>query len=377
MLKKSQKKFISLIAMIIMLTPLLSACGNAKDETTIRIGVLAPLSGTEAFYGNDMLNAYKLAVDEINADGGLLGRKLVLSEADDGADPNMAIQAAAKIISNNVDFVVGGYASGATIPTLQQFSDADLMLLISCANSTRITEAGFSQTFMINSPGSHAVITLTNLVKSLGSANVALIHQGDDYSKNLSDLSSAALTQSGINIACIEVMEKDQADVSAIVTNIISSGADFVYWCGYHADGSNVIKQLRRGGYNGHIAVGDGSASPDLIVACGAEGEGVYVTSPPFVEFAVGGEKFVTDYTAKFGTPPGNYASLSYDTIYLLKAAIEKAGTLETAAVRDAVQSIEFQGLSGLIRFTPDREPELSNFMVLKIENGNFVLINI
>ncbi|MCL2254847.1 MAG: ABC transporter substrate-binding protein, partial [Lachnospiraceae bacterium] len=109
MLKKSQKKFISLIAMIIMLTPLLSACGNAKDETTIRIGVLAPLSGTEAFYGNDMLNAYKLAVDEINADGGLLGRKLVLSEADDGADPNMAIQAAAKIISNNVDFVVGGY----------------------------------------------------------------------------------------------------------------------------------------------------------------------------------------------------------------------------------------------------------------------------
>lgn len=381
---KKTLKLISLITAMIMLTTLLSACsgdgdgaGGGASGETIRIGVLAPLSGTEASYGNDMLNAYRLAVEEINAAGGVLGKQLVLAEADDGADANMATQAAARITSNNVDFVVGGYASGATMPTLQQFYDANLLFLISCANSTRITEAGFPQTFMVNSPGSHAVITLGDLVQSLGASNVALIHQGCDYSKNLSDLSEAALKGRGINIATVEVTERDQADVSAIVTNIIGSGADFVYWCGYHADGSNVIKQLRRGGYEGFIAVGDGSADPDLIVACGPDGEGVFVTSPPFVQFADGGEKFVADYTARFNQGPGNYASLSYDTIYLLKAAIEKAGSIETEAVRDAVQGIEFKGLSGTIRFTAEREPELSNFMVLQIQDGEFVLYEV
>jgi branched-chain amino acid transport system substrate-binding protein len=383
-------KLISLLTALFMLAGLFAACsetdnggndttpggGSENNEEPIRIGVLVPLSGTNAQFGNDMLNAYKLAVSEINAAGGVLGRQLVLVESDDGADPGMAVLAAERIISSNVDFVVGGYASGATIPTLQQFYDADLMMLISAANSTRITELGLPH-FMINSPGSHAVITLADLCKSLGVESAALIHQGCDYSQNLADLSAAELPTHGISIATTEVMAAGTPDVSAIVTNIRNSGADFVYWCGYPADGSNVIRQLRQGGFEGYIAVGDGSASIELIEFSGEAGEGVFVTSPPFVEFAEGGEQFVADYIAMFGADPGTYDTLCYDTIYLLKAAVEKAGSTDTAAVRDAVQGIEFKGLSGLIKFTPEREPELSNFIVLKIENGRFVLIEV
>ena len=351
--------------------------GGETNAEAITIGVLAPLSGSEAYYGKDMLQSYQLAVDEINAAGGVLGRSLALYEADDGAEPNIATQAAAKIISRGVDFVVGGYASGATIPTLQLFADENLMMLISCANSTEITKLGLAQSFMINSPGTHAVVTLTGLLKSLGSKKIALIHQGDAYTKNLADLCQAGLPKAGFEIATVQVMEKNTPDVSAIVTAIRNSGADFVYWCGYHADGSNVIKQLRRGGYEGSIAVGDGSASPELITACGKDGEGVYVTSPPFVEFAEGGGKFVAAYEAKFGMPPGNYATLCYDTIYMLAQAIEEAGAIETAAVRDVVQAIDYQGLSGRIKFTPEREPAVSNFIVLQIENGAFKLITL
>lgn len=365
----------TLLLMVGLLTSLLFGCSGKSNEITI--GVLSPTSGTEAYYGKDMLQSYQLAVDEINAAGGVLGRQLKLYAADDQADPNIATQAAEKIISKKVDFVVGGYASGATIPTLQLFRDAGLMMLISCANSTEITKQGMEQSFMINSPGTHAVVTLTALCKSLGTKKVALIHQGDSYSKDLSDLCATELPKSDIAIATVEVMEKNAPDVSAIVTAIRNSGADFVYWCGYHADGSNVIKQLRSGGYTGNIAVGDGSASPDLITACGDAGEGVYVTSPPFVEFAEGGEKFIADYKAKFNAEPGNYATLCYDTIYLLKAAIEKADSLETDKVRDAVASLEYAGLSGTIKFNSDREPALSNFIILQIENGKFKLITL
>ncbi|MCL2816540.1 MAG: branched-chain amino acid ABC transporter substrate-binding protein [Oscillospiraceae bacterium] len=374
------KKISKLLAILIVTTMLVSSLAlftgcSEDDGDAIVIGVLAPLSGSESYYGNDMLQSYKLAVDEINAKGGVLGRKLKLYEADDACDANMAATAISKIISRGVDFVVGGYGSGALMPTLQPIYDAELLLLISCANSTDITKAGFNQSFMINSPGTHAVVTLSSLLKSLGSTSVALIHQGDAYTKNLSDLCEAGLPPNGFKIATVEVMEKGAPDVSAIVTAIINSGADFVYWCGYHADGSNVIKQLRRGGYNGVICVGDGSASPDLIVACGEDGEGVYATSPPYVKLAEGGEKFIADYDKKFGMGPGTYATLCYDTIYLLKAAVEKAGTIETAAVRDAVQGIEYKGLSGTIRFTPDREPELSNFIIMQIKDGDFILV--
>ena len=369
-------RFIALLAAVCLLAAVFSGCSK-KDKSDIVIGVLSPTSGSEAYYGNDMLQSYQLAVDEINAAGGVLGRQLALYHADDACDANTASQAAAKIASQGVDFVVGGYCSGATISALQQFYDDDLLMLISAANSTDITKLGLNQTFMLNGTADHAAATVTDLCKYLGSKNVALIHQGDAYTKNLSDTCERVLPQSGIEIATIQVMEKSAPDVSAIVTAVRNSGADFVYWCGYHADGSNVIKQLRQGGYDGEIAVGDGSASVELIEACGSQGEGVYVTSPPYVGFSSGGEQFITNYKAKFNMEPGTYATLCYDTIYMLKSAIEKAGTVDTAKVRDVVQGIEYDGLSGFTKFTPDRELAISNFIVLQIDNGEFKLITL
>ena len=373
---KNLLKLLSLAVIMIIFATLLSGCAaNSGDE--ILIGVLVPTSGSEAYFGKDMLQSYQLACDEINAAGGILGKTVKLYQADDGADPNTATQAASKIIAKKPNFVVGGYASGATIPTLQLFYDQNLVMIVSAANSTKITELGLNQTFMVNSPGTHAVITLANLCKSLDTKKVALIHQGDDYSKNLSDLCQKALPESGMEISIVEVMEKSAPDVSAIVTAIRNSGADFVYWCGYPADGSNVIKQLRQGGYTGEIAVGDGSSSVELITGSGAAGEGVYVTSPPSVQFSEGGEKFMADYEAKFNMKPGAYATLCYDTIYVLKDAIEKAGSIEFEKVRDNVQKIEYKGLSGLIKFTDDRELAVSNFIILKIENGKFELVTL
>jgi len=350
---------------------------TVSNDSDIVIGVLVPTSGSEAYYGKDMFQSYQLAVSEINAAGGVLGRRLSLYQADDGCDADMASSAASKIVSKGVDFVVGGYCSSATIPAMQQFSDENLIFMVSAANSTQITEAGLTQTFMLNSPGTHAAITLTNLCKFLGSQKVALIHQGDAYTQNLSEICEKSLPENGIEIATVQVMEKGATDVSAIVTAIRNSGADFVYWCGYHDDGSNVIKQLRSGGYEGNIAVGDGSASVELIEFCGEAGEGIYVTSPPFVEFAVGGEKFVEDYTTMFNVPPGTYATLCYDTIYVLKDAIEAAGSADFEAVRDNIQNIDYSGLSGRVKFTESRELAESNFIVLQIENGAFKLVTL
>ncbi|MCL2045179.1 MAG: branched-chain amino acid ABC transporter substrate-binding protein [Oscillospiraceae bacterium] len=390
-MKKKNIRLIALLVALLMSVAFIASCSNSNngsqttgttdaDDSTetgdILIGVLSPTSGSEAYYGRDMLQSYQLAVEEINAAGGVLGRNLALYHADDACDPNTASQAAARIVTSDVDFVVGGYCSGATISALQQFYDEDLLMLISAANSTNITALGLEQTFMLNGTADHGAAMVAQLCEFLGSTKVALIHQGDAYTQNLSDTCERVLPESGLEIVTVEVMEQGSADVSAIVTAVLYSGADFVYWCGYHADGSNVIKQLRQGGYTGEIAVGDGSASVELIEACGPAGEGVYVTSPPYVGFTEGGEDFIADYNEMFGMEPGTYATLCYDTIYILKEAIEAAGTLETSAVRDAIAAIEYDGLSGFTKFTANRELAISNFIVIQIVDGEFVLIS-
>ena len=373
------RKFFVVLALVLAFSLVTSACTRSKakeDSGTIKIGVLVPVSGPEAFYGNDMYNSYSLAVDHVNNAGGVLGgRKLeLLAPADDGCDALMAAQAATMITSQNPHFVVGGYCSGATIPALQEFYDKNLVMMVSAANSTIITDLELNQTFMINSPGTHAIDSLIMLMKHFSVSKVAVIHQGDDYTQDLSDICNKKLPPAGFTIVTTQVMEKGAPDVSALVTAIRNSGAEFIYWCCYFADGGNVIRQLRQGGYTGYICCGYGSASTELITACGPAGEGVFVTSPPYVEFSEGGADFSSAYFAKYNQPPDAYATLCYDTIMVLKNAIEQAGSTDTAQVRDRIQNITYKGLSGTIQFAPNRELASSNYIIVQIQNGAFTL---
>ena len=402
-MSKLQRKIISIV-LVIALGFVLTACGGnggsgsgsgsggggngggggggggapasgGSDDGPIVVGVLLPISGSEAFYGIDMNNAYTMAVERVNAQGGVLGRQFeLLSVADDGCDPLMAAQAATMITSRDPHFVVGGYCSGATIPALQEFHDNNLVMLISAANSTRITDEGLPQTFMINSPGTHQIDKLVSLLSHLDVTKVSVIHQGDDYTQNLSDISNEKLPPAGFEIVSTEVMERGAPDVSAIVTSIRNAGAEVVFWGGYFADGGNVIRQLRQGGFEGYIVCGDGSSSTELIPAAGEAGDGVFVLSPPAVEFADGGEEFEAAYIGQFNQPPGAYATLAYDTIMVLAEAISRAGSIDPDAVRESVQNISYNGLSGLIQFAPNRELLHSNFIVLQIQGDRYGL---
>lgn len=399
-----KRKWFLLITLILALSVFLLACGDkggkpaetdapdktdAPDETdapeetdapaggVFTIGALLPMTGPEAYYGNDMFQSYQMAIGEINDAGGVLGYTFEIFNEDDACDAAQAATAGSKIISAEPDIVVGGYCSGATIPALQQFFDANLVMLVSAANSTNITDLALNQTFMINSPGTHGVQTLTKLAKHLGVTKIATIHQGDDYTKNLSDIVERDMPGDGFEVVAVEVMEKGAADVSAIVTAIRNAGAELVYWCGYHADGSNVIKQLRQGGYEGEIVCGDGSSSVDLITGSGEAGEGVYVTSPPYVELAEGGAEYVAKYQELYGQPPGGYSTLCYDTIYVIKAAMEETGSIEFEDLRSAIEDIDYPGMSGRIMFADNHELAESNFMIVKIENGEFVLVTV
>lgn len=354
--------------------------GQAQQEQQfdgeILIGIMAPTTGGEATYGQDMANAIQIAVDEINASGGLLGKEVKLTIGDDGCDPQMANNAASKLVSQEVVAVVGGYCSGATLPTLKIYGDAKIPFVITAANSTRLAEENPGWSFMINGTGFHQAAKATEWFEKLGAETISLVHMGDGFSADLADLTKKAWEEKGKEVVTYDVVNRGEQDFSALVTKIRSAKPDGVYWTAYHAEGAPLIKQLRQGGYTGHIIVSDGSSSVQLLEIAGNAAEGVYCTAPPVVEFLPEAESFISEYVSRYNQQPGPYAGLSYDGMRLLADAIEKAGSTDPDAIKEALEATDnFPTLAGPVSFAENKTLAESNFVILKGEGGKWVLV--
>lgn len=351
----------------------LSAAGAARAEDTIVIGVQVPTTGSEATYGKDMANAVTIAQDEINKKGGVLGKKLSMVVGDSACDPQQAVNAASKLVSQKVAAVVGGYCSGATLPTLKIYGDAHVPFVITASNSTKLIPANPGNAFMINSTGDQQA---TKAVEFLGSKNVnalAIVNEGDAYSQDLANLTRDAWEKAGHKVADFETVNKGEQDYSAVITAIKGHNPDAVFWTAYYADGGLFIRQLRQAGYQGLIMVGDGSTSTKLFDIAGRAAEGVYALSSPTAEFLPEAKSFADTYQSKFGTAPGPYAPLTYDGMELIAWAMDKAGSTDSAKVIDALKKADgVQWLAGPISFTDKNTLARSNFLVLVGKDGNW-----
>lgn len=349
----------------------LAGASAALAQDTILIGVQVPTTGSEATYGQDMANAVQIAQEEINANGGVLGKQLSMVIGDSACDPQQSVNAASKLVSQNVVGVVGGYCSGATLPTLKIYGDANVPFVITASNSTKLIPANPGNAFMINSTGDEQATKAVEFLSGKGANSLAIVNQGDAYSQDLADLTKKAWTGAGHEVVADETVNKGEQDYSAVVTNIKSANPDAVFWTAYYADGGLFIRQLRQSGYQGIIAVGDGSNSPQLFDIAGRAADGVFAFSNPTAEFLPAAKDFITKYQDEFGSAPGPYAPLTYDGMQLLAWAIDKAGSTDPKAVIDALKSADGQEwLAGPISFTDKNTLARSNFIVLEGKDG-------
>jgi branched-chain amino acid transport system substrate-binding protein len=350
-------------------------CIQPVMAADLEVGIMVPTTGSEATYGKDMENAIKMAVEEINAKGGLLGMKIVTTTGDAACDPQQAAAAAAKLVSEDVVAVVGGYCSGATLPTLKIYGDAGIPIVIPAANSTKLIDANPGVGFQINSTGFDQVATAVDLFQEKGLKKLAIVHQGDGYSEDLAKLTREKWSAMGNTVAAYEVVNKGEQDHGSLVTRIKASGADSVFWTAYYADGALLIKQLRQAGFRGLIAVGDGSNSPKLMEIAGKAAEGVFCFSNPIAEYLPAAKTFSDNYRKAFNQDPGPYSTLSYDGMNLLADAITRAGSTDRPAIIKALKETkEFKGITGPITFTEQNTLARSNFVVLVAKAGKWAL---
>ncbi|MEO3872857.1 branched-chain amino acid ABC transporter substrate-binding protein [Nonomuraea sp. B12E4] len=353
---------------------LLGDGGDAQPEAKgpIRLGMLVPQSGSEAAIGPYMTNAAQLAIDEINAKGGVLGRQLELKAADDACDPQTAVAAANKVVTEGIEVSVGGYCSGATLPTLPVFGKANVPVIIPAANSQELVDQKLKNVFLINGTGTQQAEAASKWIAKQGATKVALMHDNTSYSKDIAVRTQPLL---GAKAVITEAVTPKESDYSANIHNVLEKKPDFVYWTGYFQEGGLVIRQLRQAGYKGSIMVADGSVSPKLGEIAGPDAEGVFATMTPIPDTLPEAKGWIDAYTKKFGSAPGPYSNQAYDAVRLAAEAITKAGGTDGAKVISALEGINgFKMFSGPLKFTPEHTLSTGGFQILVWKGGKFGL---
>ena len=350
---------------------------STSEGGPIVLGMLVPLSGSSAAIGPYMKNGAQLAVDEINAKGGVDGRKLELKVEDGACDAKTAVAGANKLVTEKIIISVGGYCSGATLPTLPIFSKANIPMLIPAANSNELVDQHLPNVFLVNGTGTQQADAALNFMTKVEAKKVALMDDNTSYSKDIADLTAALLKESGgPELSGRESVTPGESDYSANVNSIIKGQPDFVYWTGYYQEGGLIIRQLRQAGYQGKIMVADGSVDGKLAeIAGGSNAEGVLATMTQTPDTIEGASAWIADYKKKFAADPGPFSTQSYDAVRVAAEAIGKAESTKGEDITKALEAIDgFQLFSGPLRFTKDHTLSSGGFQILEMKGANFAL---
>ena len=346
------RKLLSLL-LVLMLAISFGAC--AKKSEGITLGVISPNTGALAVYGAAVTTAVDLAVSEINAAGGILGQQVAVINTDDQFDPAETLNAFNSLVSQNVGLIVGSVTSGCTSAITEAANEEGVVLLTPSATADSITTADDYVFRACYADGFQGAIA-AYYAKQAGYTDVGVVYcAADTYSKGLYDSFAAAAATYGLNIKAVEsTASLDVQDYTNQFSTMASSGVEFVY-APYYYDviGPYIVTQARAAGYTGIIMGADGyDGTPDYVVE-GADltaFNNVYWTNhydPSDTDPKV--QAFVAAYKAMFDSTPNAISALAYDAVYMYKAAIEKAGTADPKAVRDALAdtSAVYAGVTG------------------------------
>ena len=353
------------------------AASGAPDGP-ITLGMLAPFSGSESAFGVYMQNGAELAIQEINADGGVLGQELELVVEDDACDATTSVAAANKLVTEGVVASVGGYCSGATLPTLPIFDQAGIPMVIPAANSNDLPDAGLPGVFLINGTGTQQAQAAVQYAQQEGAATVAVIDDATSYSADLAEAFVAQAGEAGVEVAFEATVTPGENDYSSVATQLAQAAPDLVYWTGYYQEGALINRQSVDAGYEGVFMVADGSIDGSFAEITGddyiANVVGTFTQTP---DMLVGAESWIADYTELSGAEPGPYSTQAYDAVRIVAQAMEDAGSTEFDAVVSALEALdEYETFAGPLTFTDTHTRASGGFVVVSIdpESGEFVL---
>lgn len=372
-----KKAYMAVAAAITVL--LASSCKKGTvSGGDIKIGGIFPLSGGVAVYGVECKKGVDLAIEEVNASGGVDGRSFLLISEDDEGNPDKSVNAFKKLKSKDgVSLIIGSLTSGCT-QAITTFAQAGKVVQMApAATSPAITDAGnyifracFIDPFQGTVGGKFAVETL------LAKKAAVLYDIGNDYSVGLEENFKAAFEQGGGEVVALESYSTGDKDFNAQLTKIKNANVDVVYLPDYYGTVALIAKQLRAQGIDTPMVGADGwdgltnNAGDEVIGGFYSNHYAVDSTEPAV-------KKFVASFRAKYGADPNSFAALGYDCVYMLKDAIIKAGSSDAEAVRAALEATDGDYVTGHLTFDEKHNPIKSAVMLelVKTADGSLTTI--
>lgn len=347
----------------------------ATAAEPVKVGVPAPLSGSNASAGVDIVNAAKLAAQQINKKGGVLGRQIEIVPEDDACEAQTAVQAAQKMIDSGVVAVAGGYCSTAALPELSALHRRNIAYILDASTNPQLTEMGYKNVFRTigrdDEQGPFAASFMKNV---LHAKSAAVINDNTTYSKGLADATVAALKKLGVDVVYDNAITPGQLDYSPALTRVAALNPSVIYYTGYFSEAGLMVKEARRLKLKPVFMGGDATNDPTLLKTAGEAADGMFITTAPLPQFLSGAKGFVEDYTKEFGHGPGPYSAYEYDAIGVLANAIERAKSTVPAALNAALaKTRDYQGITGSITFDPKGDRAVAVYIVITVKNNQFV----
>jgi len=355
------------------------AAGVAGAADTIKIGLLAPLTGAAAADGLSVQNSVKLAVERVNAEGGLLGKKVELVTYDDRGDAKEAVALARKLIEQDkVVAAVGGSYSQPSRAVAPIFQEEKIPFVAAYAVHPDITKAGnycFRNGFLGSVEGKSAGFVA---VKMLKAKRIALLTSDNDFGKTLAEGFKYYMDKYAKGAATIvsqQVYPMAEKDYKAYLTKIKQENPDLILASGYYFQTGPIVKQAREMGIKAHILGEEGADSPKFVEIAGVQAaEGfVIVTNLNRDDKRPEVKKFLSTYESRFKIEPDMVGASAYDGFMIICDAIKRSKSVKGADIRAAIASIKnFNGLTGDIkRFTSEGEV-VKDVQVQIVKKGRF-----
>lgn|GEM_PF-9147 len=371
-----------LLALLIPTLLFLSAsCRNGPspvDESVIRLGVITSLTGAEARFGQAQKYGYETALDEINTNG-VLGKKIELVYQDDTSKPEVASLTVEKL-SDRSDIValMGAYSSSATFPAAAVANRYQIPMLCPSATTDEVTRQGYEWVFRVCASASDYGHTLVEFLTKVADARrLAVVYENTQFGSSVARAALEQAPRAGIEIVAYEAYDQGGTDFTPLLTRVKSERPDAVSFVSYLADATLLMRQSKEIDLNPKVfaAGGAGFSLPDFLKGAGDTAEyTISVTQwTPDAKWT-GSREWAERFRARWNYEPSYHSVQAYVSLKIVVDAIERAGSTDRTAVRDAIRTSSIDSVFGPIHFSDVGQNE-HPVAITQVLNGKFVTI--
>lgn len=376
----------SLFLAILIFALVITACGGpgrtsepTKGDVTVYVAV--PLSGFQANGGQTVLGGARLKAAEVNAQGGLMGYRIVVEGIDDESDSDVAVSVAEQISAEvtagkRVLGVIGHLNSGQTLAAMEIYKDLPIIVVTPTASEVSLTQKGYTNFFRINANDAvQARVDVEFLVNTLGARRVAVLHNDDPYGIGLAKAVAENLRTMGAEVVTQIQVAVEQSDYSREVPQVVQASPDAVFYAGYEVECPYLRYALVQAGVGAPVLASDGCFLSATIDESNETAKGMYVSAFGPSPWTAAGDEWIKAYQQVEYRNPDTYSLNGYAAMNVLLNAAEKAGSFDRNAVASAIRSLDFDSLLGHVSYDANGDLKDPTIYVFQVQDGKFVQV--